>query len=942
MAQATQARGANGVNGINGGRRSDPDLDTTGRGASDEKTHVTASGVRISRGQLLLIMAGVMLGLLLSALDQTIVGPALFKIVKDLQGLEHYSWVTTGYLLTSTIVIPIVGKLSDIYGRKWFFVAGMIVFVLGSVLSGQASGLDQFSAFGVSVSGLTTGMAQLIAFRALQGIGGGMITANAFTVIADLVAPAERGRWQGLFGAVFGLASVVGPTVGGYITDNIGWRWVFYVNVPIGILAVAVVIFTFPHLQAHHESKRHIDWFGAATLVGSVTPILVALSLGGSKDFPWNGTNTLTLFAVGGVFLVAFIVAELVAKEPILPLDLFKNRIFMLSMITMALVGIGMFGAIINLPLFIQGVQGASATTSGNAITPMMFSLIIVSIVSGQILSRTGRYRVLGIVGTLALAGGMFLLSTMAVDTPTWQTVGYMLVIGLGLGIAMPIYTVIVQNAMPVERLGVVTAATTFFRTIGGTIGIAVLGGVVNNRFSSEYMSQLPDSLKNSPQFGAFFSNLSPQALVSPDTIAAIGQQLQAAGLPAAQISAFLTAIQAPIKPALAAAVTQAFLFGAIIVGVAVLATALIPEIPLRRSNVRAAAVEGAEFAVGVDESAEAEAPVTPAALRVPVAAYAATPVAPVGSSNGAWSAYRGDLGGVLAAPAGEAYVASARHAARMAGSAPGYTSAHNGASGASGGSDLLWGALGLTLSNLAREAQSPNVDPHLVAALSQVADGRYPHSWSAEQRARAVAHDTVTPLAAALLRSYVGAYGSDDHTLAPVASNGAAGQGNGYAGNGQSSNGFVSNGPAYVGNGNGHGYVSNGPAYDYDEAPTYAHVASAGIGTPGANGYYDGRPDASYASHVSYANNAGSAEYGHGAYAQPWIPQTTDEEPTRVQPRKKVRVSRKLVVDGHVIDEHALEDFVPLDADTEAAAARLRARLDATYPATGAAMDRR
>jgi len=638
MAQATQARGANGGNGGNGGTRSDPDM---GRGASDEKTHVTSSGVRISRGQLLLIMAGVMLGLLLSALDQTIVGPALFKIVKDLQGLEHYSWVSTGYLLTSTIAIPIVGKLSDIYGRKWFFVAGMVIFVLGSILSGQASGLDQFSMFGVSVSGLTTGMAQLIAFRALQGIGGGIIVANAFTVIADLVAPAERGRWQGLFGAVFGLASVVGPTVGGYITDNVGWRWVFYVNVPIGILAVAVVISTFPHLQARHESKRHIDWLGAATLAGAVTPILVALSLGGSKDFPWDGANTITLFVVGGVFLLAFIVAELVAKEPILPLDLFKNRVFTLSMVTMALVGIGMFGAIINLPLFIQGVQGASATTSGNAITPMMFSLIIVSVVSGQILSRTGRYRVLGVVGTLALSGGMFLLSTMTVDTPTWQTVGYMLVIGLGLGIAMPIYTVIVQNAMPVERLGVVTAATTFFRTIGGTIGIAILGGVVNNRFSSEYTSRLPDSMKNSPQFGAFFSNLSPQALISPDTIAAIGQQLQAAGVPAAQIGAILTAIQEPIKPALAAAVTQAFLIGAIIVGVAVLATALIPEIPLRRSNVRAATIEGAEFAVGVDESAEADAPVDRPVAPVPVAVYAATPVGSP-SVNGAWSANRG------------------------------------------------------------------------------------------------------------------------------------------------------------------------------------------------------------------------------------------------------------------------------------------------------------
>ncbi len=886
MAQATQARGAN------GGTSSDP---ASGRGASDEKTHVTSSGVHISRGQLLLIMAGVMLGLLLSALDQTIVGPALFKIVKDLQGLEHYSWVTTGYLLTSTIAIPIVGKLSDIYGRKWFFVAGMVIFVIGSALSGQASGLDQFSAFGVSVSGLTTGMAQLIAFRALQGIGGGIIVANAFTVIADLVAPAERGRWQGLFGAVFGLASVVGPTVGGYITDNIGWRWVFYVNVPIGILAVAVVISTFPHLQAHHESKRYIDWFGAATLVGAVTPILVALSLGGSKDFPWNGANTLTLFAVGGVFLVAFIVAELLAKEPILPLDLFKNRIFTLSMITMALVGIGMFGAIINLPLFIQGVQGASATTSGNAITPMMFSLIVVSIVSGQILSRTGRYRVLGIVGTLALAGGMFLLSTMAVDTPTWQTVGYMLIIGLGLGIAMPIYTVIVQNAMPVERLGVVTAATTFFRTIGGTIGIAILGGVVSNRFASEYAAQQHD-----PQISAIVSNLSPQALVSPDTIAAIGQRLQATGLPAAQVSAILAAIQAPIKPALAAAVTEAFLIGAIIVAVAVIATALIPEIPLRRSNVRAAAVEGAEFAVGVDESAEAEAPVAPVAVHA---------AALTGSANGTWNANRNDLG----APTGGALAGGGMP---MAAGVPGVPG-HNGASGSS---DLLWAALGLTLSNLAREARSPNADPQLVAALSQVADGRYPQSWSAAERARAIAQETVEPLATALLRSYVGGHSVNDPAIATMATIGAAGTGDGYTGNGYADDGYSGNGQAYTGN--GYGYVSNGPAHS--DAGSYSRAATEATG--------------------SYEFNGGrsAADFGNGTYAQPWAAPTSDEDPTLVQPRKKVRVSRKLVVDGHVIDEQALEDIVPLNADTEAAAARLRSRLDATYPATGAAVDRR
>jgi EmrB/QacA subfamily drug resistance transporter len=824
MAQARQARSATQETetapGIAGPPRTAGQSGNTGNGGDKtDKTHVTSSGAQISRAQLVLIMLGVILGLLLSSLDQTIVGPALFKIVKDLQGLEHYSWVTTGYLLTSTITIPIVGKLSDIYGRKWFFVAGMVVFLVGSALSGQASGLDTFSVLGVSVSGLTTGMAQLIGFRALQGIGGGMITATAFTVIADLFPPAERGRWQGLFGAVFGLASVVGPTVGGYLTDNVGWRWVFYVNLPIGIVAVAVVAFTFPHLTTASKVKRSVDWLGAATLIGAVTPILVALSLGGSKDFPWDGQNTIMLFAVGGTFLIAFIVVELLVKEPILPLDLFKNRIFALSVVTMALVGIGMFGAIINLPLFIQGVQGASATTSGNTITPMMLSLIVVSAGSGQILSRTGRYRILGIVGTLLLTGGLFLLSTMTVDTTTWQTVGYMVIIGAGLGVAMPIYTVIVQNALPVERLGVVTAATTFFRSIGGTIGIAVLGGVVNNRFSSEYTSRLPDALKNDPQFGAILGNLSPQALVSPDTITAIGQQLQAAGVPLAQVQAILTALQAPIKPALAAALTEAFLIGAIIVAVAVVTTALIPEIPLRRSNVRAAAVEGGEFAVGVDESPEALSP-----APVPIAPAAAISAAP--------------------APAAYALIADVRRNGHQP-AAPAQATAGTATNGRAPAdlSGLTWGALGLTLATLAREAQSGRADPRLLAALSDAVDGRYPHSWSTQERGQAVARDLVAPLAEALLAQYV------------------AGQG-----------------------------------------------PSASAPVPATN--------------------------GRGTGADPGYSLPTEDQPTLVQPRKMVRVSRKLVVDGQVVGEQAAEDLVPLDADTEAAAARLRARLDALLAA--------
>lgn len=582
---------------------------------------IHSSGAHISQRQLYIIMGGIMLGVLLAALDQTVVGPAMFQIIKDLKGLEHYAWVTTAYLLTSTVTVPIVGKLGDLYGRKWFFFGGVIIFMLGSALSGLASGTEAFSFLGVSVPGLTTGMAQLIFFRAFQGVGGGMIFANAFTIIGDLVPPAERGRWQGLFGAVWGLSSVIGPTVGGYITDNISWQWVFYVNIPVGILCLAVLFFAFPTLAPSITGKKVIDWLGAFTLTAGITPLLLALSLGGSKDFPWDSGQIITMIGVGAAFLAAFIWAETRAKEPIIPLDLFKSPIFTLSIITVFLVGVGMFGAIINIPLFIQGVQGDTATNSGNSITPMMLSMVVISIGSGQLLSRTGKYRIMGILGISALTVGMFLLSKMQVDTPRWQTIGFMMIMGLGLGVAMPLYTLVVQNAFPPQRLGVVTSATTFFRSIGGTMGVAILGTVVSNQFRDQYLANLSPQLKASPQFAPFLANLTPPALISPETITGIQQQLQTAGLPAAQIQTIITQIQAPIATALSAATTQAFLIGAGLLALAILATAFIPEIPLRRTNMRAAMAEGTGEAMAEEIGKEMVAEGLPGASNIPAEA---------------------------------------------------------------------------------------------------------------------------------------------------------------------------------------------------------------------------------------------------------------------------------------------------------------------------------
>src|SRR5689334_10446396 len=308
----------------------------------------SGNGSAVGRRQLPLIMVGV----LLSALDATVVGPAMFRILTDLQGLEHYAWVTTGYLLTTTVTVPIAGKLGDLYGRKWFMVGGMVLFVLASALCGLSRGVEPFGVFGLTVPGLTVGMAELIFFRALQGIGGGLVMACAFTIVADVVAPAEQARWQGLFGGVFGVSSILGPALGGYITDTLGWQWVFYVNLPVGLIAVPLVTLAFPNIVQAPAGRKAIDWRGALILIAATTPILLALSLGGTKDVPWISPLTVGMGGTGLLLLALFLLVERRAADPLIPLDLFKNRIFSLSIITTLLTGLGMYGALVNLPLF--------------------------------------------------------------------------------------------------------------------------------------------------------------------------------------------------------------------------------------------------------------------------------------------------------------------------------------------------------------------------------------------------------------------------------------------------------------------------------------------------------------------------------------------------------------------------------------------------------------
>lgn len=534
----------------------------------------------LGKKQTLLIMLSVMLGILLAALDQTVVGPAMPKIIGDLNGFEHYTWVFTIYLLTSTISVPIFGKLSDMYGRKWFYIAGVVVFLVGSILSGLSS--DIF---------------QLISFRGLQGLGAGIITANAFAIIADVIPPAERGKWQGAFGAIFGLSSVIGPTIGGFLTDNLSWRWVFYVNVPVGIVALAVLLTTFPNMS-RHTAKKVIDWLGAGALVVGLTPLLLALSLGGTPDWDWGSSKIISMFVVAVVFLLAFVFIEARAKEPILPLDLFKNRIFSVSVITVFLTGVGLFGAILYIPLFIQAIQGDSATSSGNAITPMTIAIVISSIVTGQLVSRTGKYRIVGIVGMAFVTFGMFLLYTMNMDTPRWTTIGYMIVMGLGLGVAFPLYTLVVQNSFPIERVGVVTAAVQFFRNMGSTVGVAVLGTIVNNQFHVQFPGELQTAVTNlGPQVASRIpvdklaqglANVNPQALVSAEGVNQLKAQLGSfmpAGTPANAVDALLKVIQDAMKPALFSGIQEAFLIATVLLGLGLITTIFLKEIPLRKSN---------------------------------------------------------------------------------------------------------------------------------------------------------------------------------------------------------------------------------------------------------------------------------------------------------------------------------------------------------------------
>jgi EmrB/QacA subfamily drug resistance transporter len=427
-----------------------------------------------SRG-VLVAFTGLMLVMLMAALDQTIVSTALPTIVGDLGGLNHISWVVTAYLLAQTAVMPVYGKLGDMYGRKVVLQFALVVFLIGSALCG-----------------LATNLTELVAFRAIQGLGGGGLQVGAMAAIGDVVTPRERGRYQGLFGAVFGLASVIGPLLGGFFTSSLTWRWIFYVNLPIGVLAFAVLAATLPNVA--ERVRRRIDYPGAAVLALALVALVLMCTLGG-VDYGWLSPEIVGLGAATIVLIGVFLQIERRAAEPVLPPRMFKNGVFSVTSAIGFVVGFALFGSVTYLALFLQVVNGASPTGSGLQILPLMGGLLITSIASGQAITRTGKYKIYPIAGTFVMIVGLFLLSRMDASTSRLVSSAYMFVLGLGLGLVMQVLVLAVQNAVDYSDLGVATSGATLFRSIGGSVGTAILGSI----FASRLASQLTAGLRTHP-----------------------------------------------------------------------------------------------------------------------------------------------------------------------------------------------------------------------------------------------------------------------------------------------------------------------------------------------------------------------------------------------------------------------------------------------------------
>ena len=504
-------------------------------------------------------LIGVMIVFLLSALDQTIVSTAMPVIISQLHGLELYAWVTTAYLLSSTVMVPVWGKLGDLYGRKPVLLAGIALFLLGSWLAGLAGEFGTLPILG-------GGMVQLIVFRAIQGLGGGALFTTAFAIIADLFPPRERGKFAGLFGGVFGLASAVGPLLGGYFTDHgtvtlaghtvEGWRWVFYLNLPIGLVALFMVIAKMPKLS--HATKGSIDYLGAVLIVASCVPLLLALTFGGQK-YPWGSPIMVGLFAMFLICAVLFVIVEKRVKDPIIHMELFANKVFTWANIAGFFSSMSFLSVVAFLPLFMQLGQGVQATTSGLSTLPLMIGLIVAATVSGRLVTRTGRYKPFMLTGMVVLLIATFLMSQMSYHTTRLDLGWRMAILGMGLGPLQSLYSVAIQNAVPMNRIGVVTSANQFFRQIGSTVGVAIFGTLLTNDLNSKLAAWAASS-------GLGSMNLSKLRSLSVD----------------AQLHSGVMNLPAAIRVLIADSVTHVIMLSIIVVVIALAATLMIPELPMR------------------------------------------------------------------------------------------------------------------------------------------------------------------------------------------------------------------------------------------------------------------------------------------------------------------------------------------------------------------------
>jgi EmrB/QacA subfamily drug resistance transporter len=510
-----------------------------------------------------LAVAGAMMAMFTAAMDQTVVGTAMPRIVGSLGGLGLFPWVFTAYMVSSTTVVPIVGRLTDMYGRKPFYLAGIAVLVAGSMLAG-----------------LSSSMPQLIAFRALQGIGGGMVMGITFIVVGDLFPPAERSKYVGLFTGVFAAASVLGPLIGGALTDYVHWRWVFYVNFPLGAMAMLAVAVGLPAVRPVAQGTAP-DWWGFALLPALVVPLLLALSWGGSR-FQWLSLPMASMFGAVALLLILFVVVERRAAWPVLPLSLLGNRVFAVAAAISFLLGTSMFGAISFIPMFVQGVLGASATNSGLITMPLTVALALSSTLGGQVIARLGRYKLVNLLGLAVVALAVYLFSRIGITIARAEVTRNMVILGTGMGLTLPVLTLAVQNAVPYRMLGIATSSIQFIRQVGAVMGVALLGSRLNAVFAQQLAQGMPPELRSlPPEMSSILRN--PDFFLSPQRMAALQERFAALGERGMEL---FEALLGTVRLALASGIAEAFAIALFLSLPSLALGLLLKEIPLRKAHV--------------------------------------------------------------------------------------------------------------------------------------------------------------------------------------------------------------------------------------------------------------------------------------------------------------------------------------------------------------------